>query len=90
MANKIGIRLEDKNAWERRAPLTPDHVHELVERGVDEVGKLNLGDRTQAVKRHADGHGGTPLPAAGMPAGEYAAVRRSFETDSSDIQPLYQ
>ena len=25
----IGIRGEDKNRWERRAPLTPDHVREL-------------------------------------------------------------
>jgi alpha-aminoadipic semialdehyde synthase len=31
----IGIRREDKNRWERRAPLTPEHVHELVyERGL--------------------------------------------------------
>lgn len=28
--NSIGIRAEDKNRWERRAPLTPDHVRELV------------------------------------------------------------
>lgn len=27
--NVIGIRREDKNRWERRAPLTPDHVAEL-------------------------------------------------------------
>lgn len=27
----IGIRREDKNGWERRAPLTPDHVAELVQ-----------------------------------------------------------
>ena len=26
----IGIRAEDKNRWERRAPLTPEHVSELV------------------------------------------------------------
>jgi alpha-aminoadipic semialdehyde synthase len=26
----LGIRLEDKNRWERRAPLTPAHVQELV------------------------------------------------------------
>jgi saccharopine dehydrogenase (NAD+, L-lysine-forming) len=26
----IGIRREDKNRWERRTPLTPDHVRELV------------------------------------------------------------
>jgi len=26
----IGIRREDKNRWERRAPLTPAHVQELV------------------------------------------------------------
>ena len=26
----LGIRAEDKNEWERRAPLTPDHVSELV------------------------------------------------------------
>ena len=29
---RIGIRREDKNAWERRSPLTPDHVAEMVER----------------------------------------------------------
>lgn len=28
----IGIRREDKNRWERRAPLTPDHVSQLVRR----------------------------------------------------------
>lgn len=26
----LGIRREDKNRWERRAPLTPEHVEELV------------------------------------------------------------
>ena len=30
----IGIRREDKNRWERRAPLTPEHVAELTRRGV--------------------------------------------------------
>jgi saccharopine dehydrogenase (NAD+, L-lysine-forming) len=28
----VGIRLEDKNVWERRVPLTPDHVAALIER----------------------------------------------------------
>jgi alpha-aminoadipic semialdehyde synthase len=28
----IGIRREDKNRWERRAPLTPEHVAQLVKR----------------------------------------------------------
>lgn len=33
---RIGIRREDKNEWERRVPLTPDHVAELVEnQGID-------------------------------------------------------
>jgi saccharopine dehydrogenase (NAD+, L-lysine-forming) len=27
----IGIRREDKNVWERRVPLTPDHVRDLIE-----------------------------------------------------------
>jgi alanine dehydrogenase len=32
----FGLRREDKNAWERRAPLTPDHVAELVaDHGLD-------------------------------------------------------
>ncbi len=31
MPNKIGIRLEDKNIWERRVPLTPEHVQELIQ-----------------------------------------------------------
>lgn len=35
MAHTIGIRLEDKNAWERRAPLTPGAVGELVATGVN-------------------------------------------------------
>jgi hypothetical protein len=35
MANRIGIRLEDKNVWERRAPLTPDAVRQLSSQGVD-------------------------------------------------------
>ncbi len=29
--HRIGIRAEDKNRWERRAPLVPDHVRELVD-----------------------------------------------------------
>ena len=33
MANRIGIRLEDKNVWERRVALTPD----AVKRGFDRV-----------------------------------------------------
>lgn len=28
--NKIGIRREDKNPWERRSPLIPSHVRELI------------------------------------------------------------
>jgi alpha-aminoadipic semialdehyde synthase len=31
----IGIRKEGKNAWERRAPLTPDQVGKLVRRGIE-------------------------------------------------------
>ena len=38
MTARIGIRREDKNRWERRAPLTPDHVAELVhEHGLEVV-----------------------------------------------------
>ena len=33
----IGIRREDKNRWERRVPLTPEHVAELTRRGIDVV-----------------------------------------------------
>jgi len=32
---KVGIRREDKNQWERRVPLTPDHVSTLVGKGID-------------------------------------------------------
>ncbi len=35
MTHTIGIRLEDKNAWERRAPLTPDAVRQLSSSGVE-------------------------------------------------------
>ena len=31
----MGIRREDKNEWERRVPLTPDHVRELVGQGIE-------------------------------------------------------
>src|SRR5215831_14422499 len=31
---KVGLRREDKNEWERRVPLTPDHVRSLVQQGV--------------------------------------------------------
>jgi alanine dehydrogenase len=37
VVNRIGIRGEDKNAWERRAPLTPDAVRRLSSRGVEVV-----------------------------------------------------
>jgi alpha-aminoadipic semialdehyde synthase len=30
----IGVRREDKNRWERRAPVSPTHVAELVKRGI--------------------------------------------------------
>eukprot|EP01103_Thecamoeba_quadrilineata_P005672 TRINITY_DN15441_c0_g1_i1.p1 TRINITY_DN15441_c0_g1~~TRINITY_DN15441_c0_g1_i1.p1 ORF type:complete len:923 (-),score=158.70 TRINITY_DN15441_c0_g1_i1:152-2920(-) len=30
----VGIRREDKNRWERRAPIAPTHVSQLVSRGV--------------------------------------------------------
>ncbi len=30
----LGIRREDKNRWERRAPLAPAHVKQLVSRGI--------------------------------------------------------
>jgi len=33
-APTLGIRLEDKNRWERRAPLTPDAVRRLAEDGI--------------------------------------------------------
>lgn len=33
----LGIRREDKSRWERRVPLSPDHVQTLVEQGIDVV-----------------------------------------------------
>ncbi|MHA1978112.1 MAG: bifunctional lysine ketoglutarate reductase /saccharopine dehydrogenase family protein [Candidatus Hodarchaeales archaeon] len=30
MGNIVGIRLEDKNKWERRTPIVPNHVKELI------------------------------------------------------------
>jgi alpha-aminoadipic semialdehyde synthase len=35
MANRIGVRLEDKNVWERRVPLTPDAVRQATAEGVE-------------------------------------------------------
>lgn len=37
MAEIIGIRREDKNKWERRAPLIPDHVRGLKNEGIEIV-----------------------------------------------------
>lgn len=37
MADCVGIRREDKSEWERRAPLIPDHVRELVREGFEVV-----------------------------------------------------
>jgi saccharopine dehydrogenase (NAD+, L-lysine-forming) len=37
MVSKLSIRREDKNVWERRTPLTPDHVRRLVQDGVPVV-----------------------------------------------------
>jgi len=34
---KIGIRREDKNIWERRVPLTPEHVKKIIGAGVEVV-----------------------------------------------------
>src|SRR5215471_15651470 len=31
---KVGLRREDKNEWERRVPLTPDHVRSLAQQGL--------------------------------------------------------
>jgi len=34
----LGIRREDKNKWERRVPLTPQHLKELKEKhGIDSI-----------------------------------------------------
>jgi alpha-aminoadipic semialdehyde synthase len=37
MLNRIGIRREDKNKWEKRVPLIPSHVRELIEENSLEV-----------------------------------------------------
>ena len=33
--NRIGIRREDKNIWERRTPIIPQHIKELKEKGIE-------------------------------------------------------
>jgi alpha-aminoadipic semialdehyde synthase len=37
MADVIGIRREDKSVWERRTPLIPEHVRDLMDEGVGVV-----------------------------------------------------
>jgi saccharopine dehydrogenase (NAD+, L-lysine-forming) len=37
MKSRIGIRREDKNPWERRVPLIPSHVRELLKGGLLEL-----------------------------------------------------
>lgn len=44
----LGIRHEDKNEWERRAPLTPSHVEELVRRQGLSVAVQRSGRRAYA------------------------------------------
>lgn len=50
MVGHIGIRLEDKNEWERRVPLTPDQVRRLV---VDEG--LHVTVQSSRTRAFADG-----------------------------------
>lgn len=33
--NMVGIRREDKNIWERRTPIIPQHIKELKEKGIE-------------------------------------------------------
>lgn len=33
--NRVGIRREDKNIWERRTPIIPQHIKELKEKGIE-------------------------------------------------------
>ena len=38
MNNVFGIRREDKNKWEKRVPLTPNHLKELKEKyGIEAI-----------------------------------------------------
>lgn len=37
MSGILGIRAEDKNRWEKRVPLTPDHVRSIAKAGIDVV-----------------------------------------------------
>lgn len=37
LGNVLGIRREDKDRWERRAPLAPFHVQQLVKQGIDVI-----------------------------------------------------
>ena len=49
MRLNIGIRREDKNKWERRAPLIPSHVHELVK-----TQALKFSVQTSAIRIFSD------------------------------------
>ncbi|MCG2825621.1 MAG: hypothetical protein L6265_03380, partial [Thermoplasmatales archaeon] len=33
--NRVGIRREDKNIWERRTPIIPEHIKELKEKDIE-------------------------------------------------------
>ena len=63
----IGVRREDKNRWERRVPLTPDHIAELARRGIDvtvESSRIRVFPDDafrRAGARVAEGLGGAPL-----------------------------
>lgn len=37
MSGRVGIRREDKNEWERRSPVVPDHVKRLLKDGIEVV-----------------------------------------------------
>lgn len=49
MNNIIGIRREDKNDWERRVPLTPEHVSKLIQQH-----NLNLIVQSSPIRAFAD------------------------------------
>lgn len=60
MTNIIGIRAEDKNPWERRSPLIPSHVGELIRANALDILEMRMleklryqpGERDMIVLRH--------------------------------------
>ena len=57
---RVGVRREDKNEWERRVPVTPDHVRNLTAQGLQvfvQPSSIRIFQRRRIPRRRSHGAG---------------------------------